>query len=86
MVELHVRLPAIDRGTEPVGQDVAALAWERVRAEFDEVDRALSRFRDDSELTAMNRLAGTGRVVAVCRAGYSGADDDIEVDSILACP
>jgi len=65
VVELHVRLPAIDRGTEPVGQDVAALAWERVRAEFDEVDRALSRFRDDSELTAMNRLAGTGRVVAV---------------------
>ena len=36
-----------------------------VRAEFDAVDLALSRFRDDSELTALNRLAGTGRVVAV---------------------
>ena len=29
------------------------------------MDRALSRFRDDSELTALNRLAGSGHVVAV---------------------
>jgi FAD:protein FMN transferase len=29
------------------------------------VDVALSRFRADSELTALNRLAGTGRLVAV---------------------
>ena len=65
MLELHVRLPAADRSAEPGGQDGASLAWERVRAEFDEVDLALSRFRDDSELTALNRLAGTGRVVAV---------------------
>jgi len=65
VLELHVRLPATDRGAEPGGRDVASLAWERVQAEFDEVDRALSRFRDDSELTALNRLAGTGRVAAV---------------------
>ena len=77
---LHVRLPAAaappgdtgDTGDPgpagPAGRDewdAAAVAWERVRTEFDAVDRALSRFRDDSELTALNRLAGTGRVLAV---------------------
>jgi thiamine biosynthesis lipoprotein len=69
---LHVRLPATGHATGPTGHDAgpaghdaATLAWELVQAEFDEVDRALSRFRDDSELTALNRLAGAGRVVAV---------------------
>lgn len=41
----------------------ASIAWDAVRAEFEAVDLALSRFRDDSELTALNRAAGTGRVV-----------------------
>jgi thiamine biosynthesis lipoprotein len=36
-----------------------------VQAEFEAVDLALSRFRGDSELTALNRLAGTGQVVEV---------------------
>ena len=36
-----------------------------MQAEFDAVDVALSRFRDDSELTALNRVAGTGHVVLV---------------------
>jgi thiamine biosynthesis lipoprotein len=40
-------------------------AWEAVRSEFGAVDRALSRFRDDSELTAFNRQAGTGAVIEV---------------------
>jgi FAD:protein FMN transferase len=65
---LHVRLPAEGSAAGPdahAGHEAANLAWELVQAEFDEVDRALSRFRDDSELTALNRLAGTGRVVAV---------------------
>ena len=31
------------------------------------MDRSLSRFRDDSELTWLNRLAGTGTVVPVSR-------------------
>ena len=62
---LHVRLPATGAGAGPDGLDVATLAWDLVQAEFAEVDRALSRFRDDSELTRLNRLAGTGRVVAV---------------------
>jgi len=58
-LRLHVRLP----DSSPVG--AAAGAWVVVRAEFDAVDLALSRFRDDSELTALNRLAGSGRSVAV---------------------
>ena len=62
---LHVRFPATGHAAGPAGHDAATLAWELVQAEFDEVDRALSRFRDDSELTALNRLAGTGRVAAV---------------------
>ena len=48
-----------------MGREPAEHAWAVVRAEFDATDRALSRFRDDSELTALNRLAGTGRVVSV---------------------
>ncbi len=49
----------------PTAPADAARAWAAVRNEFDEVDRALSRFRDDSELTAYNRLAGTGAVLEV---------------------
>ncbi len=51
----------------PEISEAAARAWDAVRAEFDAVDRALSRFRDDSELTLLNRLAGTGAVVPVSR-------------------
>ena len=45
--------------------NAADVAWAEVRAEFEAVDVALSRFRDDSELTRLNRLAGTGGVVRV---------------------
>jgi thiamine biosynthesis lipoprotein len=38
----------------------ASAAWRAVVAEFASVDAALSRFRDDSELTALNRAAGSG--------------------------
>jgi thiamine biosynthesis lipoprotein len=63
---LHVRLPATGTPAgDAAGRASASLAWERVRTEFDEVDRALSRFREDSELTALNRLSGSGRVAVV---------------------
>lgn len=62
---LHVRLPDDETASSSVGREPSEHAWAVVRAEFDATDRALSRFRDDSELTALNRLAGTGRVVAV---------------------
>jgi thiamine biosynthesis lipoprotein len=38
-------------------------AWAAVGSEFKNADAALSRFRDDSELTMLNRSAGTGRWV-----------------------
>ena len=40
-------------------------AWTAVEDEFADVDQALSRFRADSELTGLNRLAGTGALVEV---------------------
>ena len=46
-------------------RDRAEAAWTAVVAEFGAVDAALSRFREDSELTALNRLAGSGRVALV---------------------
>lgn len=39
-------------GTSPDGLDAA---WAAADAIFDEVDRSMSRFRDDSELTLLNR-------------------------------
>ena len=61
-LRLTVRIP------EPAPDEALAAAeraWAEVLAEFDAVDAALSRFRDDSELTMLNRLAGTGSIVAV---------------------
>lgn len=63
-LRLTVHLP------EPAGvsaHTAAERAWDEVRAEFEAVDAALSRFRDDSELTMLNRRAGTGDVVRVSR-------------------
>jgi FAD:protein FMN transferase len=51
--------------------ETAARAWAAVEAEFAAVDRALSRHRDDSELTALNRAAGSGRDRAVGRRLYA---------------
>jgi thiamine biosynthesis lipoprotein len=54
------------------GTTVAAAgdAWVAVLAEFAAVDAALSRHRDDSELTALNRLAGSGRTRQLGRRLY----------------
>lgn len=67
-LRLHVRLPGSgDPGDpgDPSGRDAAGIAWSMVCAEFAAVDEALSRFRDDSELTALNRRAGKGGVADV---------------------
>ena len=61
-LRLTVRLP---EPASAVTLAAAEAAWTEVRAEFDAVDLALSRFRDDSELTRLNRLTGSGRVVRV---------------------
>lgn len=62
-LKLFVRVPA---GAAPDALRASAeAAWSAVVTEFSDVDAALSRFRDDSELTALNRLAGSGRVALV---------------------
>ncbi|HEX5826692.1 MAG TPA: FAD:protein FMN transferase [Candidatus Limnocylindrales bacterium] len=43
----------------------AGRAWAEITDEFDAVDLALSRFRADSELTALNARAGSGEVLRV---------------------
>jgi thiamine biosynthesis lipoprotein len=63
-LRLHVRLPD---GHSSAGTEAAEHAWACVRDEFDAVDVALSRFRADSELTALNRRAGDRSVIAVSR-------------------
>jgi thiamine biosynthesis lipoprotein len=51
-------------GAEP---DVAAAAWRLVSDEFEASEEAMSRFRDSSDLTVVNRAAGTGRCIQVDR-------------------
>ena len=58
-IGLHVRQPVF------ADASTAELAWDAVRAELDAVDVALSRFRADSELTALNRQAGGGATCVV---------------------
>lgn len=61
-LRLTVRLP---EPASAMALAAADTAWAEVCAEFAAVDAALSRFRDDSELTRLNRLAGTGGVLRV---------------------
>jgi FAD:protein FMN transferase len=50
----------------PVDRQLVDLAWSGVCQVFDEVDQAMSRFRDDSELTLLNRrLAGRDAIAAL---------------------
>jgi thiamine biosynthesis lipoprotein len=45
----------------------AAAAWTAVRREFDASDQAMSRFRDKSEITILNRRSGRGPASPVSR-------------------
>ncbi len=63
VLRLFVRQPAGPDAT--ASGATAEAAWAAVQGEFAAVDAALSRFRDDSELTALNRRAGTGGVALV---------------------
>jgi thiamine biosynthesis lipoprotein len=47
--------------------DAPALAWAEVVDEFERSEDAMSRFRNASELTELNRAAGSGREVVVGR-------------------
>ncbi len=44
-----------------------AAAWDDVVDEFERSEQAMSRFRETSDLTELNRSAGTGRDIAVGR-------------------
>ncbi len=57
----------VQPGRDVAGNAAAERAWVEIEDEFDEVDAALSRFRDDSELTALNRCAGAGGTLPVGR-------------------
>lgn len=46
-------------GGEPVSPQVAGRWWDAVVDEFECAEAAMSRFRDSSELTTLNRAAGT---------------------------
>jgi FAD:protein FMN transferase len=63
-LRLTVRIP---EPAAPAALVAAEAAWTQVLEEFDAVDVALSRFRDDSELTMLNRRAGSGAIVRVSR-------------------
>jgi thiamine biosynthesis lipoprotein len=54
-LRLSVHLP-----DEAVGPEVADRCWLAVRDEFEASEEALSRFRESSDLTAANRVAGDG--------------------------
>jgi len=46
---------------------VALLAWGRVSDEFERAEQAMSRFRDSSDLSHLNRAVGSGALVEVDR-------------------
>ncbi len=62
-LKLFVRTPPGSEGAATTSEP--RQAWAVVQAEFAAVGAALSRFREDSELTGLNRLAGTGGVALV---------------------
>ncbi len=61
--------PTRSGGTSARASAVAAaeLAWELVSDEFEAAEQAMSRFRDTSDLTMVDRAAGSGRPIAVDR-------------------
>ena len=79
-----LRLTVVDAapGGGPPDERLAERAWRLVSDEFEAAEQAMSRFRDSSDLTAVNRAAGSGSrdrvdrrlvraLVAADRAGRS---------------
>jgi FAD:protein FMN transferase len=58
----HPVASAADDAPDPI-----EAAWSTVSDEFEEAEDAMSRFRETSDLTKVNRLAGTGRSQSVDR-------------------
>jgi thiamine biosynthesis lipoprotein len=62
-----LRLAVSRLGTATATRAAADAAWAGVCAEFEAAEQAMSRFRDTSDLTRLNRVAGTGVAVDVPR-------------------
>ena len=62
---LRLTLGGPPAGPLEVPNAAAAAAWSTVVHEFEAAEAAMSRFRDESELTRLNRTAGTGTAMAV---------------------
>jgi thiamine biosynthesis lipoprotein len=60
-----LRLTLVVSGRRRVGSRRAALAWAAVRDEFEASEQAMSRFRDASEITRLNRHPGSDAPMAV---------------------
>ncbi len=60
-----LRLTVVDAasGGRPPDERLAERAWRLVSDEFEAAEQAMSRFRDSSDATAVNRAAGTGRAI-----------------------
>ncbi len=74
----HASFPAIGTSAEVHVTDAAALAeaTEILRAELGAIDTACSRFRDDSEIAAINRAAGEPvRCSKLCAEAVAAALD-----------
>jgi FAD:protein FMN transferase len=56
-----------DQADPRIGVRGIESAWRAVRAEFEAIEVEMSRFRDSSDLTRLNRAAGTGLAVPVPR-------------------
>jgi len=70
-----------DAATATASTRLADAAWSEVVATFDDVDRAMSRFREDSELTALNRRApgSEPRVSRTLTRALAAADRAVRV-------
>lgn len=55
-----LRLSIVVPVAQPAAAGLAAEAWTAVRDEFEASEAAMSRFRDTSEITRLNRAAGQG--------------------------
>lgn len=62
---LRLTIALADRASDDHRQSVAA--WDAVRAEFEAAEQAMSRFRDSSEVTILNRAIGRTGPMSVSR-------------------
>lgn len=61
-----LRLTLVDLGARASDEPMRS-AWSAVSEEFEAAEEAMSRFRESSDLTAINRAVGTGRATRVDR-------------------